>query len=278
MTKRSGSRRRRVYAGVKGILLFLLPIPLLFKAIAGLWGGDLEMVLATGGAYALCLAGALLMRKGVVNEIEHAERPFTKYALLPLKTAAASFIGVGTAVAAHLAAGHNLLISLLFGIGAAAGTLMAYGFDRKKKVLSLEGHGIGRDHFAQTLSDAYAKLDRINETRLRIRSREFQARLGGIVEGSQRILRAIEDDPRDLRRARKFLNVYLDGIEKVSEQYVRTQPKTQTPLLEQNYRTLLVDMENVCNEQYDRLMQNDATDLDVQIEVLSTRLRREGVT
>lgn len=277
MADTSGSRRRKVYAGVKGILLFALPIPLLFKAIGALWGGNLEMVLAAGAAYALCLAGALFTRKGLVNEIEQGERPFARSAPLPLKTAGASLIGIGTAVAAHLAAGQSLVISLLFGIGAVVGTFMAYGFDPKKKVMAAGDHGVGHDHFTQTLSQAYAKLDRINETRLRIRSREFQERLGGIVEGSRRILRAIEEDPRDLRRARKFLNVYLDGIEKVSEQYVRTHPKTQTPLLEQNYRNLLVDMENVCNEQYDTLLRNDAADLDVQIEVLSTRLKREGV-
>jgi 5-bromo-4-chloroindolyl phosphate hydrolysis protein len=273
----SGSRRQKIYAGVKGILLFVLPLPLLFKAIGGLWGGDLESVVVTGGAYALCLAGALLMRKGLLNEIQHNQRPFSRTSPPPLKTIGASLLGIGTMVATHLAAGHNLVISVLFGIGAIAGSFMAYGFDPKKKAKAAGDHGVGRDQFTRTLSEAYAKLDRINETRLRISSREFQERLGGIVEGSQRILRAIEDDPRDLRRARKFLSVYLDGIGKVSEQYVRTHPKTQTPVLEENYRNLLVDMENVCNEQYERLMQNDVFDLDVQIEVLSTRLKREGV-
>ncbi len=278
MPKSTGSRRRKVYAGVKGILLFALPLPLLFKAVGGLWGGNVELVLASGGAYALCLAGALLMRKGLVNEIEHAERPFSRTAPVPLKTAGASLMGIGTVVASHLAAGQSLVISLLFGIGAIAGTFMAYGFDPKKKDMAAGNHGVGRDQFSQTLSDAYAKIDRINATRLRIQSREFQERLGRIVDGSQRILQAIEEDPRDLRRARKFLHVYLDGIGKVSEQYVQTHPKTQAAELEHNYRDLLVDMENVCNEQHERLMQNDVLDLDVQIEVLSTRLKREGVT
>ncbi len=277
MKDATGSRRRKIYAGVKGILLFLLPLPLLFKAIGGLWGGHLESVVVTGGAYALCLAGALLMRKGLLNEIQHDDRPFSTSSLLPLKTAGASLIGIGTVVAAHLAAGQNLIISLLFGIGAIAGTFMTYGFDPKKKPMAAGNHGVGRDQFTQTLAEAYAKIDRINQTRLRIQSREFQERLGGIVDGSQRILRAIEEDPRDLRRARKFLNVYLDGIGKISEQYVQTHHKSQTPVLEENYRNLLVDMENVCNEQYERLAQNDVFDLDVQIEVLSTRLKREGV-
>ena len=277
MTVATGSRRQKIYAGVRGILLFVLPLPLLFKAIGGLWGGHLESVVAAGGAYALCLAGALCVRKGLLNEIQHDERPFSRSVPLPLKTAGASLLGIGTAVAAHLAAGQNLVISVLFGIGAIAGAFMAYGFDPKKKTMAAGNHGVGRDQFTRTLSEAYAKLDRINEIRLRIHSREFQERLGGIAEGSRRILRAIEDDPRDLRRARKFLNVYLDGIGKVSERYVQTHPKTQAPVLEENYRNLLVDMQTVCDEQYDKLMRNDVFDLDVQIEVLSTRLKREGV-
>lgn len=255
----------------------MLPLPLLFKAVGSLWNGHLESVVVAGGAYALCLAGALLVRKGLINEIQHDERPFSPTAPLPLKTVGASLLGIGTVVAAHLGAGQNVLISLLFGIGAIAGSFMAYGFDPKKKSMAAGNHGVGHEHFARTLSDAYAKIDRINATRLQIRSREFQERLGSIVEGSRRILLAIEEDPRDLRRARKFLNVYLDGIGKVSEQYAQTHRKTQTPVLEENYRNLLVDMENVCNEQYEKLMQNDVFDLDVQIEVLSKRLKREGV-
>ena len=36
-------------------------------------------------------------------------------------------------------------------------------------------------------------------------------------------------------------------------------------------------METVCQEQYQHLVDNDKVDLDVQIEVLTTRLKREGV-
>ena len=38
-----------------------------------------------------------------------------------------------------------------------------------------------------------------------------------------------------------------------------------------------MDMETASKEQYQKLMQKDLVDLDVQIEVLSTRLKREGV-
>ena len=52
---------------------------------------------------------------------------------------------------------------------------------------------------------------------------------------------------------------------------MRTQP------LEANFRQLLVDMESTFDEQRKKLIENDLTSLDVDIEVLNTRLKREGV-
>jgi hypothetical protein len=40
---------------------------------------------------------------------------------------------------------------------------------------------------------------------------------------------------------------------------------------------LLVDMENTCDEQYRKMLEHDVSDLEVRIEVLSARLRQEGV-
>jgi len=106
---------------------------------------------------------------------------------------------------------------------------------------------------------------------------EFKQRLGSIIASIETILKLIEESPRDIRRARKFLKVYLEGAQRITDQYARTHGHVQSAELEHNFRTLLVDMENTCNEQHQKLLQNDLLDLDVQIEVLSTRLRQEGV-
>lgn len=63
----------------------------------------------------------------------------------------------------------------------------------------------------------------------------------------------------------------------MTNKFIEAHPKAQTFELEQNYRAMLMDMEQVCKEQHEKLIQNDVFDLDVQIEVLSTRLKREGV-
>ena len=91
------------------------------------------------------------------------------------------------------------------------------------------------------------------------------------------ILKLLEEDPRDLRRARKFLNVYLDGAQKVTEGYAKTHARVAAPDLDDNFRRVLVTIEEVFQEQQQKLLETDITDLDVQIEVLATQLKREGV-
>lgn len=271
------SQRSSVGGGLKGLLVFVLSFPLLFKALISLWGGHLGAFVGNGGAYGLFVLGGMLLRRGLIAEKRYAERPLAVYPSPPLKAAGAAVIGMATAVAAFAAAGHGVLISLLFGVGAAVGALFYYGLDPEPKALAVAGRGIAADELRAVLREAYTRLDGINEARQSIRSLEFQQRLSAIVRQSQAILKAIEEDPRTLRRARRFLNVYLDGILRVTRQYVRTHPQTQSYQLEQNYRALLVDMESVCREQHEKLMQNDVDDLDIQIEVLAKRLKQEGV-
>lgn len=274
---RAQSSRFSADGGLKGMLIFVLSFPLLFKSLISLWGGHLGAFVANAGGYGLLVLGVMLLRRGLIAERHQAARPIAVHSSPPLKGWASAIIGVATAVAAFAAAGHDVVISLLLGSGAAVGTLLYYGPDPEQKSLAVSGQGQGADELRTALKEAYARLDGISEARQSIRSVEFQQRLSSIVKQSEAILKAIEEDPRDLRRARRFLNVYLDGILKVTQQYVHTHPESQSYQLEQNYRALLIDMESVCKEQHEKLRQNDVDDLDIQIEVLSKRLKREGV-
>ena len=262
---------------IRGFLLFYLPLPLLFKALAGLWAGHATSALVNAGCYALFLAAALIARRGFTAEKAYLARPFAHRRPRPLKRIAAGLVGIATALTALLAVGHPIAIALVFGIAATAGFVLAYGLDPKARTIPVGDHGVSGDELQTALAEAYGRLDRIDAARQGIRSTEFQQRLASIVGWTRKILQEIEEDPRDLRRARRFLNIYLGGIETVTNQYARTHADARTTELEQRYRTLLVDMETVCVEQHEKLRQNDHLDLDVRIEVLSERLRREGV-
>lgn len=270
--ERLGIRQR-----TRGLLLFLLPLPLLLKALFGLGQGDIGFVIGAGGAYALFLIAALLARRGLRNAALYEERPFSASAPKPWKTVAGVLVGLATAFAAFATAGQPWQIAILFGLGAVLGYFLCYGFDPRAKRVVTTGDGTDAAELSAALREAYGRLERIETAGREIASKEFRDRLAGIVAGVEKVLKAIEDDPRDLRRARRFLNVYLDGTQKVTEQYARTHPRTQSTELENNFRALLIDMDRTCKEQYDALIKNDVFDLDVQIEVLNTRLKQEGV-
>jgi 5-bromo-4-chloroindolyl phosphate hydrolysis protein len=269
-------RRRRLKAKAVGLGLFILPLPLLLKTIFSLWGDDFGMLAAAGSSWLLFLAAAVLCRRGLQAELQEEGRPFASPRGPRLKAAGGVLTVLATTLAAWFAAGHSLPIAIAFGLMAGLGYVLLYGAERV-------GHAAPRltaaagDEAAELLREAYQRLDHIEVASRQIASPEFRRRLGNIVAGAERILRLIADDPRDLRRARKFLTVYLNGAQRITQDYARTHAAATSPELEHNFRTLLVDMENTCEEQYHKLLTHDVSDLEIRIEVLSTRLRREGV-
>lgn len=262
MASRPTSRRRPLWIG--GWLLFLLPLPLLVKVFVSLGRGEFGTFLISAIAVAVLFSGAWLTRLGLRQA---KRRPMSS--TIPLKSIGSGVIALGAGLAAMIA-GHNLAIGVCFGLAALLGFYLTYGFDRRLKLSS-------NKDVASALEEAYQKLEELEAAGGNIESRDMRERLSRITEWGERILDRIGDDEEDFRRARKFLNVYLDGAKQVTEKFAKAQKDGKTAELEENFRTLLGDMETVCEEQYEHLLNDDLVDLDVQMEVLATRLKREGV-
>ncbi|MFZ1640029.1 MAG: 5-bromo-4-chloroindolyl phosphate hydrolysis family protein [Candidatus Contendobacter sp.] len=261
----------------KGLLMFLLPLPVLFAAIASLARGSLGGLLGNAAGYGLFLAGALLLRHGLLSEAEYDRRRIAK-APWPLKTLGGGAIALATGVTAWLGVGQNPVIAVAFGLTALLGCYLSYGFDPRAAKRFTDRDGVDTtDRVLEALTQAEASIAAIEQTTRNIRNAELNSRLRRIVVLARQILKLLEEDPRDLRRARKFLNVYLDGARQVTEGYAKTHGRVAAPELEDNFRRVLVTIEEVFTEQQQKLLESDVSDLDVQIEVLTTQLKREGV-
>lgn len=270
-------QRRRIKAKVVGLSLFVLPLPLLLKTILSLWTGDAGDFAASGASWLLFLSAAMVCRRGLQAELLEADRPLASKRASRLKVTGGVLTALATMATALFVVGHGPLIALAYGLIAGLGYFLLYGGEQATGAIQLRNLGLEGEEARRLLRDAYAKLDNIETARRRIASGEFKQRLGHIITGGERILKLVAEDPRDLRRARKFLTVYLDGAQRITEDYARTHADSGSQELEHNFRTLLVDMENTCDDQYRRLLEHDVSNLEVQIEVLSTRLRQEGV-
>lgn len=261
----------------KGMLMFLLPLPVLIAAVVSLAHGSLDGLLGNAAGYGLFLAGALLLRRGLLTEAEYGRRRVAK-APWPLKTLGGGVIALATGITAWFGAGQHPAIAVAFGLAALLGCYLSYGFDPRvaKRFTDRDGVDV-TDRVLEALTQAEASIAAIEQSTRNIRNAELNSRLRRIVAQARQILTMLEEDPRDLRRARKFLNVYLDGAKQVTEGYAKTHARVAAPELEDNFRRVLATIEDVFQEQQQKLLETDVTDLDVQIEVLTTQLKREGV-
>jgi 5-bromo-4-chloroindolyl phosphate hydrolysis protein len=178
---------------------------------------------------------------------------------------------------AWLGAQQTLPVALMFAGGAFLGMYLSYGFDLRQKKKIADAQGYSGDEILRMLEESSLIIRSIEQANDKIRNTELNQRIENICAIADRILAEIESDPRDIRRARKFLNVYLDGARQVTEGYARTHQQSQSGQLEQNFRNVLETIESVFQEQHQKLLEEDVFDLDVKIEVLTTQLKREGI-
>jgi len=254
----------------QGWLLLLLPLPVAAAAAVSLARGQLVPLLGNTLGYGLFLGGALLIRRGRLSRSPILGERW------PWKTLGGGLIGLATGMTAWLGVGHHPAIAAAFGLTALLGCYLTYGFDR----LLASGAGAGArisGHTRATLVDAERSIIAIEQASQDLRQPELDTRLRRIAELARGILERIKEDPRDLRQARRFLNLYLDGVQRVVEGYVKTHGRIAAPQLEERFRHALVTIEDAFQAQQETLLQSDLDDLDVQIEVLTEQLKREGI-
>jgi 5-bromo-4-chloroindolyl phosphate hydrolysis protein len=269
---------RRTRLGLRGWLLYVLAVPLPFAAVVALAGGRLAAALAAGAGFALIGVGAWLNRRGMLEELVAPERRFTRTLRPPHKYLAALAVGLGTTVAAYGAAGQGLLVSLTFGALAVLGFHLTYRLPAPRAALGLTRREVTDKTLQKALAQAEGRILAIEKTALSVGNAELEQRLARIASKGRAVLEIIVERPVERFRARKFLNVYLEGAERVAGRYVKTHRLARGRALEQNFRNALIEIEQVFDRQLARLAEHDVFDLDVQIEVLRKQLEREGIT
>lgn len=261
----------------KAFLLYLLPMPMLFlglwKLLASKPGGFGFLV-----AFTLCMLAATLVRKGVSIEGQAMRRKIVRRSsTVPYKIIGSGVLGAAIFIGGWMGAGISFFNSVLLGIASVVGSLFVYGTDPSRNATDMPAVGVTSEEVLEILNEADQKILAIEAARDRIHNVELKDRLKNIVKGVREVMGIVEDDPRDLRRARKFLRTYLDGAQRVTVGYADTHKYGDSGELEDNFRNVLETIETVITEQKGKLLENNLTELDVQIEVLQLQLEKEGV-
>jgi 5-bromo-4-chloroindolyl phosphate hydrolysis protein len=271
-------KRGRLWAPVlKSAALFVLPIPLMIAFVVALITGEFGRFAAISGALVSFYGAGLLTWRTLAAEARYFLGERLDLPVVPYKMVSTFLTSIGAVLAAS-AGGYGIVGMLVFAVLAATGYLCFYGRDLQRRSFNVsEFSGVDSEAVTAQLKMAYGRLQGIDAAARSIAVPEFVDRLRRITKTGSAILAEIERDPRDASRARRFLNLYLDSAERITTEYARTHQQIRKRPLEDNFRQLLIDMEETFETQHQKLLENDLVSLDVDIEVLNARLKREGV-
>ena len=258
-------------AGAKSNVMF---IPAIVVAATSLGAGAAVMAMGLGTA-ALWTMGAWLLRDGLRAEAAFNDRRIARRPAIPRKVFAAGLFGIGVAIAAYRN-DQNLLASLILAAMTVALHLVCFGLDpmRNKGMEGIDTHQ--QDRVKRAIEGGEVHLNAMKDAVLRLRVRPIETRVDRFILTARDLFRTVEEDPRDLTSARKYLSVYLQGARDATVAFVDVYQRTGDDSVRADYLSLLDDLEQNFAARTQKLLADDRTDLTIEIDVLRDRLAREA--
>ncbi len=256
--------------GARVNLLFVVPFAFAIRAFFQDPAG-LALNLA---AFGLLMLAAWLTREGVLAQAAYDERSVARRPAIPRKIFAAVLTGAGLGLAG-LAGG--LAPALVFaGLGGVL-HLGAFGPDPLKDK-GMEGiDTFQTDRAARAVEEAESHLAEMAAAIRRAGDRGLMRRVESFSANIRQLFRVIENDPRRLNTARRYLGIYLIGARDATVKFADLYARSRDDGARAEYTALLDDLENRFALRREALLADDRTELDIEIEVLRERLEREGL-
>ncbi|MFT4961269.1 MAG: hypothetical protein ACI92Z_002358 [Paracoccaceae bacterium] len=277
----SGGAARVDPVGTRANVLFIPAIPLVFMAFGD---GALGLTLALVAGGALTLA-AWLLREGLRAEVAYNTRKVARRPAFPRKMAASLLTGVGVAIAAFktemtaadIASAAGLIAPMLYGVIATVLHGAAFGMDPLKDK-GMEGiDTFQQNRVARAVTEGEAYLTAMTDAILGAGDRQIETRVERFQSTARTLFRTVEEDPRDLTGARKYLTVYLMGARDATIKFADLYARGPDSQARSDYLALLDDLDLNFAARTEKMLLDDRSDLNIEIDVLRERLQREGV-
>ncbi|MEM5467674.1 5-bromo-4-chloroindolyl phosphate hydrolysis family protein [Celeribacter marinus] len=270
-SKRPFDGKSPTHVGARSNLLFFASIPLAIKAFQS------EPITMAGYLAALgcLLAAGFLTREGLKAQEAYEARKVARKPAFPRKLFGSILTGLGLGLVG--AFGWGAVETVIFAILGAGLHSLAFGFDPMKNK-GMDGvDTFQQDRVAKVVDEAEGHLEIMHQAMLRTRDREAQRRLDQFISTARTMCRTVEDDPRDLTAARKYLGVYLLGARDATTKFVDLWERSRNDAARISWFALLDDLEKNFVARTEKLLIDNKTDLDIEIDVLRERLAREGI-
>lgn len=271
-----GQKARKVSSAAR--LMYLLPFPLLLSGIGEIFQGDVIGMVLELGAFCVLMLSAWLLNEGLRAEEMFNAKTIAKPPMIPRKLFASIAVGLGV-TAASFAGGleTGLIGSVVMGAMASAAQVVAFGLDPLRRKGIVGENAFEAERVAKAVDKAEAYVADILDASKRIGDKPLEARVERLTAKARDLFRSVENDPRDLPKARKFMTVYLMGARDATAKFADLYARTRDVEARTKYEALLGDLETSFTQHREQLLLSNQSDLDVEIDVLRDRLQREGV-
>jgi 5-bromo-4-chloroindolyl phosphate hydrolysis protein len=255
-----------------GRVTLMVVVSLVFVWAAFTGNGPRDLVLGLS-AFGLLGLSAWLTRDGLIASAAFAARRVARKPAIPRKAFGAVLMGLGLGVGGMMGAG--VIYSVLFGLIGAVLHVGAFGLDPWTNK-GMEGiDDFQTDRVARAVDEGEAYLRAMKDAVLRANDRKVEARVDKFATAARAMFRGVENDPRDLTAARKYLSVYLMGARDAAVKFADLYAQTRDAQALADFDALLTDLETHFAARTQTLLSDNRSDLDVEISVLRERLQRE---
>ncbi len=263
--------RTRPAVGARVNLLFALP----FVFAASAFFRDPSGLILHLGVFALMIASAWLTREGVIAQAAYDERRIARRPAFPRKIFGAVLMGAGIGLAAG--AGMGIAQGLILGALGGVLHLLSFGPDpmRDKGMDGVDE--FQTDRVARAVAEAEKTLGEMTEAVAKLQDRALNDRLRDFAGQVRPLLRAVENDPRHLSAARRYLGLYLNGARDASVKFADLYARNRDAGARTEYLALLDDLQTNFANRLTALETTDRQALDIEMDVLRERLEREGI-
>ncbi len=263
-------RRRN---GARVNLLFIVPFFLVLTAFQQTVPG----MAADLAAFGCLMLAAWLTREGQIAHDAYDARRVAKRPAIPRKIFGSVLTAIGIGIAGYDPTNVSILNSVILAILGGTLHFLAFGPDPLANKGVADGDEFQTERVAKAVDEAEKHLTSMKDAIRGAGVPALTRRVEDFGDTARRMFRAVEDDPRDLTGARRFLGVYLLGARDATTQFAELYARSRNEEARGEYEALLDDLEGSFTARTEKMLLDDKSNLDVEIEVLRDRLAREGI-
>jgi len=257
----------------KPYLLYIFALPFILSVIVALGAMDIKAFVLNLVAMLMYMLVLYLSNIGFANEAKYHQSILAKAPKIPYKMLSSLLLGGVVAYSSLIISHKGLIESIFAAIISVVGYYLYYGFDPKADKLS-NLKDISDEFVLQTIQEANSKVEYISNKLDLIKNYTLRAKIQSAIEQSNEIILTLQKDPKDIRVARKFLMVYLDGIKDVITSYTQLKSDDISDETHTRLEELFDDIQAKFDKELDRLNNNNQFDLDVNIDTLKRQINQ----